>query len=166
MRVRARLWVVRVPGQDAAMGMLEGERAVVTGGASGIGRETARRMVEEAAPVAIVDVDAEATARTSAELGVHPFVADVSDGEACAVAISGAADVLGGLTVLFNNAGVGAAMPLHKYPDAEWSRLVGVNLTGTFHGIRAAVPLMRERGGSIVNHASVSGVRPTRFEGP
>lgn len=148
------------------MGMLEGERAIVTGGASGIGRETARRMVEEGATVAIVDVDADATARTAAELGVHPFVADVSDPEACAAAITGAAGALGGLSVLFNNAGVGSAMPLHKYPDAEWSRLVGVNLTGTFHGIRAAVPLMREHGGSIVNHASVSGVRPTRFEGP
>ena len=57
-------------------------------------------------------------------------------------------------------------MPLHKYSDAEWAGSLDVNLTGTFHGIRAAVPLMREHGGSIVNHASVSGVRPTRFEGP
>jgi NAD(P)-dependent dehydrogenase (short-subunit alcohol dehydrogenase family) len=57
-------------------------------------------------------------------------------------------------------------MPLHSYSDEAWARLMGVNLTGTFYGIRAAVPLMRDRGGSIVNHASVSGVRPTRFEGP
>ena len=71
-----------------------------------------------------------------------------------------------GSTILFNNAGTGAAMPLHMYSDKLWARLVGVNLAGTFHGIRAAVPLMLEHGGSIVNHASVSGVRPTRFEGP
>jgi NAD(P)-dependent dehydrogenase (short-subunit alcohol dehydrogenase family) len=57
-------------------------------------------------------------------------------------------------------------MPLHSYPDNLWRKLIDVNLAGTFHGIRAAVPLMQERGGSIVNHASVSGVRPTRFEGP
>ena len=118
------------------------------------------------ASVAIVDVDGDATAATAAELGLAGFVADVSDPEACTRAINDAAAALGGLTVLFNNAGVGAAMPLHKYSDAAWAKLVGVNLTGTFHGIRAAVPLMREHGGSIVNHASVSGVRPTRFEGP
>lgn len=148
------------------MGMLDGELAIITGGASGIGRATAARMVEEGATVAIVDVDEGAASQVAAELGVAAFVADVSDPAACAEAITNAATELGGLTVLFNNAGVGSAMPLHKYPDAEWARLMDVNLAGTFHGIRAAVPLMRERGGSIVNHASVSGVRPTRFEGP
>jgi NAD(P)-dependent dehydrogenase (short-subunit alcohol dehydrogenase family) len=148
------------------MGMLDGELAIVTGGAGGIGRATAVRMVEEGASVAIIDVDGDATAATTAELGIPGFVADVSDAAACTQAINDAADQLGGLTALFNNAGVGAAMPLHQYSDAAWAKLLGVNLTGTFHGIRAAVPLMRERGGSIVNHASVSGVRPTRFEGP
>jgi NAD(P)-dependent dehydrogenase (short-subunit alcohol dehydrogenase family) len=149
-----------------AMGMIEGELAIVTGGASGIGRATVVRMLEEGAQVAIVDVDADTAAATAAELGVPSFVADVRDGDACTQAIRAATDALGGLTVLFNNAGVGAAMPLHKYSDSEWSRLLDVNLAGTFHGIRAAVPLMRDRGGAIVNHASVSGVRPTRFEGP
>ena len=148
------------------MGMLDGELAIVTGGASGIGRATAARMVEEGASVAIIDADGDGTAVTATELGLEGFVADVSDPEACTRAINDAATALGGLTTLFNNAGVGAAKPLHKYSDAAWAKLVGVNLTGTFHGIRAAVPLMRERGGSIVNHASVSGVRPTRFEGP
>jgi NAD(P)-dependent dehydrogenase (short-subunit alcohol dehydrogenase family) len=148
------------------VGMLEGQRAIVTGGAGGIGRATVHRMVEEGASVAIIDNDADTLAATTTELGVPGFLADVSDAPACARAIHDAAAALGGLTVLFNNAGVGNAMPLHRYPDEEWSRLVGVNLTGTFHGIRAAVPLMREHGGSIVNHASVSGVRPTRFEGP
>jgi NAD(P)-dependent dehydrogenase (short-subunit alcohol dehydrogenase family) len=148
------------------MGMLDGELAVVTGGASGIGRVTVVRMLEEGATVAIVDVDEVASKQLSTELGIAAFVADVSDPAACTQAIDDAAAALGGLTVLFNNAGVGNAMPLHSYPDAEWSRLLDVNLAGTFHGIRAAVPLMRERGGAIVNHASVSGVRPTRFEGP
>lgn len=148
------------------MGMLDGQLAIVTGGAGGIGRATALRMAEEGAAVAIIDVDGDATAAATAELGIPGFVADVSDPAGCTQAINDAAGALGGLTALFNNAGVGAAMPLHKYSDSAWAKLVGVNLTGTFHGIRAAVPLMRERGGSIVNHASVSGVRPTRFEGP
>ncbi len=149
------------------MGMLEGEQAVITGGAHGIGRATA-------APHGgggCVGRDhrrrrGRRGARPTAELGIPAFVADVRDPDACTRAIDAAADALGGLTVLFNNAGVGAAMPLHSYPDKVWRRLVDVNLAGTFHGIRAAVPLMLERGGSIVNHASVSGIRPTRFEGP
>jgi NAD(P)-dependent dehydrogenase (short-subunit alcohol dehydrogenase family) len=149
-----------------AMGMLDGELAVITGGVAGIGRATATRMTEEGAAVAVIDIDADGCKELTAELGIPAFVADVRDPDACTQAVEDAAAELGGLTVLFNNAGVGAAMPLHKYSDAEWRRLVDVNLTGTFHGIRAAVPLMRERGGAIVNHASVSGVRPTRFEGP
>jgi NAD(P)-dependent dehydrogenase (short-subunit alcohol dehydrogenase family) len=149
-----------------AMGLLDGARAIVTGGASGIGRATAVAMSEQGASVAVVDLDGRAAQRLTAETGIGSYVADVSDAEAATRAIGEAADALGGLTVLFNNAGVGAAMPLHTYSDAEWKRLLDVNLAGTFHGIRAAVPLMRERGGSIVNHASVSGVRPTRFEGP
>ncbi|HEY3723212.1 MAG TPA: SDR family NAD(P)-dependent oxidoreductase [Acidimicrobiia bacterium] len=148
------------------MGLLEGEMAIVTGGASGIGLATARRMAGEGATVAIVDVDEAAAKAVTAESGIPSFVADVSDSEACAAAIEAAAGALGGLTVLFNNAGVGAAKPLHRSSDRLWRRMLDVNLTGTFHGIRAAIPLMRERGGSIVNHASVSGIRPTRYEGP
>lgn len=146
--------------------MLEGQLAVITGGAAGIGRATALRMVEEGASVAVIDRKPEPAEQLSAETGIPTFVADVSDPEACTAAINDAARALGGLTVLFNNAGVGAAMPLHSYSDQAWRRLIDVNLAGTFHGIRAAVPLMLERGGSIVNHASVSGIRATRFEGP
>ena len=148
------------------MGLLEGALAIVTGGASGIGRATARRMADDGAAVAIVDVDEAAAKAVTAESGMPSFVADVSDSEACAAAIEAAAGALGGLTVLFNNAGVGAAKPLHRSSDRLWRRMLDVNLTGTFHGMRAAIPLMRERGGSIVNHASVSGIRPTRYEGP
>ena len=148
------------------MGLLDGQRAVITGGASGIGAATARRMHEEGAAIAIVDIDDAAGAAIAASVDGHAFTADVSDPDACAAAINAAAAALGGISILFNNAGVGAARPLHDYSDRAWARLIGVNLAGTFHGIRAAVPLMREAGGCIVNHASVSGVRPTRFEGP
>jgi NAD(P)-dependent dehydrogenase (short-subunit alcohol dehydrogenase family) len=146
--------------------MLNGERAIVTGGAGGIGRATVVRMLEEGASVAIIDVNETAAAGTAADLGVTAFVADVRDSEACTGAVNAAAEALGGLTVLFNNAGFGAAMPLHQHSDDLWRKLLDVNLSGTFHCIRAAVPLMRERGGAIVNHASVSGSRPTRYEGP
>ena len=57
-------------------------------------------------------------------------------------------------------------MPLHLYSDRDWSRIVGVNLDGTFFATRAAVPLLKESKGCIVNVASLTGVRPTRFEAP
>ena len=148
------------------MGLLDGQRAVITGGASGIGAATARRMREEGASIAIVDIDDAAGVAIAASVDGRAFTADVSDPDACTAAIAAAADALGGISILFNNAGVGAARPLHEYSDRAWAKLIGVNLAGTFHGIRAAVPLMRGSGGCIVNHASVSGVRPTRFEGP
>jgi NAD(P)-dependent dehydrogenase (short-subunit alcohol dehydrogenase family) len=148
------------------MGLLDGQRCVVTGGASGIGAATAQRMHEEGATVAVIDVDGDGGAGVAAAVDGVAFTADVADPDQCTAAITAAADALGGLTVLFNNAGIGAARPLHEYSDRAWAKIVGVNLAGTFHGIRAAVPLLRDAGGCIVNHASVSGIRPTRFEGP
>ena len=149
------------------MDLVSGQTVVITGGASGIGAATARRMYEEGASVAVIDVD-EANGRTASdEVEGHFFAADVSDPDALSSAVQHAADALGSITVLFNNAGVGAARPLHDDSDRQWAKLVGVNLAGTFHGIRAAVPLMQAQGGGcIINHASVSGIRPTRFEGP
>ena len=127
------------------MGLLDGQRAVITGGASGIGAATARRMHEEGALVAIVDDDADGAAAVATEVEGVAFTADVADPEQCTAAIGAAADALGGLSVLFNNAGIGAARPLHEYSDRAWAKIVGVNLTGTFHGIRAAVPLLQRR---------------------
>ena len=148
------------------MGLLDGQRAVVTGGAAGIGRATVERFAAEGATVAVLDVDADGAAAVAAAVGGVAVVADVADAEACAAGIASAADALGGLSILVNNAGVGAAMPLHLYSDRDWSRIVGVNLDGTFFATRAAVPLLKESKGCIVNVASLTGVRPTRFEAP
>ena len=80
---------------------------------------------------------------------------------------SATAAELGGLTILVNNAGVGAVKPLHRYSDREYDRIVDVSMRGTFNGIRAAAPMMLEAGrGSIVNVSSISGMRPTRGEAP
>ena len=150
------------------MGLLDGTKAIVTGGASGIGEATCRRFVEEGASVVVLDVDGEAAATVAAPLGATFVEADVADAEAMAGAVTTAAEALGGLTCLVNNAGVGNVMPLVDYPDGEWDRLLDVNLRGTFHGLRAALPRLREAGGHgcVVNVASVSGLRPTRGEAP
>ena len=136
---------------------LAGHRVIVTGGGSGIGASTVAYLRERGAAVIVID-------RKPAGADV---VADVADAEAVTEAFAEGAARLGGLTGVFNNAGIGNLKPLEGYSDAEFDMIVRVNLHGTFHGIRAAVPLLRASGGgSIVNMASVSGVRPTRGEGP
>jgi NAD(P)-dependent dehydrogenase (short-subunit alcohol dehydrogenase family) len=149
------------------MGLLDGVKAIVTGGASGIGEATARRMAAEGAVVAVLDRDGEGAARVAGEIGSRAWSADVMDAAQSGAAIDEAAGWMGGLTALVNNAGVGNLKPLHTYTDKEWRRVVGVSLDGTFVCTRAAVPhLCDSGGGSIVNMASVSGVIPTRGEAP
>ncbi len=149
------------------MGLLDGQRAVVTGGGSGIGRATARRMAEEGARVAVVDIDGDAAGACAKEIDGTAHVADVSDPEALRDAFDAAAEAMGGITTLFNNAGIGGMSPLAEWEPAEWNRLIGVNLTGVYLGFRAAVPHLRAAGGgSIVSTASISGTRPAAGEAP
>jgi NAD(P)-dependent dehydrogenase (short-subunit alcohol dehydrogenase family) len=150
------------------VGLLDGRRSVVTGGGSGIGAATCRCFASEGAQVAVLDVDAERAEAVAAPLGGVAVVADVADGAALSAAFEHAAAAFGGLDTVVNNAGTGNAMALHDYPDAEWDRLLAVNLTGVFNGTRAAVPHLRGAGrtGAIVNVSSLSGLRPTRGEAP
>ena len=147
--------------------MLAGKRCLVTGAGSGIGKAACERMAAAGAAVAALDIDGGAAAATAAAVGGLAVTADVGDSGSVAAAFDTAIAELGGIDALFNNAGVGALRSLHRYDDAEWERLIGVNLKGTFNGIRIAAPLMREAGGGvIVNMASLSGIRPTRGEAP
>jgi NAD(P)-dependent dehydrogenase (short-subunit alcohol dehydrogenase family) len=151
------------------VGDLSGARALVTGGARGIGRAVADRLAADGARVAVVDVDLATGGPPSGHL---EMAADVADPVALAAAVDAAADALGGLSILVNNAGFGTAKAIDRYDDAEWARLVGVNLTGVWHGIRAATPhlLAAATTGpatpSIVNIAGTAASRPTRGEGP
>jgi len=149
------------------MGLLDGRKAIVTGGGSGIGAATARRLAAEGARVAVLDLDF-ATARVVAdEIGGTAIEVNVIDGAAVERATAEAAEAMGGLTTVFLNAGIGSLKSLHAYSDKEWDLLVDVNLKGTFHGLRSAVPhLQAGGGGSVVTMASVSGIRPTRGEAP
>ena len=149
------------------MGLLEGQRAVVTGGGSGIGRATCRRMAKEGAAVAVLDIDAASAEAVAAEIGGTAHVADVTDPDGLRSAIDQAASAMGGITTLFNNAGVGSMAALHKWAPEEWDRLIRVNLTGVYLGFRAAIPhIQAAGGGAIVSTASISGTRPAAGEAP
>jgi NAD(P)-dependent dehydrogenase (short-subunit alcohol dehydrogenase family) len=149
------------------MGLLDGQRALVTGGGSGIGRATAQRMVAEGAAVTVLDIDGDRVNEVAKDIGANAQVADVTDAEAFTAAVDAAAGSMGGLTTLFNNAGIGSLSPLEKWDPAEWDRIVRVNLTGVYLGFRAAVPHIRASGGgSVVSTSSISGVRPAAGEAP
>jgi len=149
------------------MGLLEGHRAAVTGGGSGIGRATCQRMAAEGAAVAVMDVNGESAESVAKEIGGHAYAVDVTDYDALEAAVRDAAKRMGGLSLLYNNAGFGNISHIHDYTLEEWHRIVDVNLTGTFHGFKAAIPLILEGGGgAIVSTASISGTRPAAGEAP
>jgi NAD(P)-dependent dehydrogenase (short-subunit alcohol dehydrogenase family) len=144
---------------------LEGSVAVVTGCGSGIGRATAIAFADEGAVVAVIDRDVDSARAVAEEIDGHPYELDVREGGRVGAAFAEIAERLGGLHVLVNNAGLGDLRPLHTVDEKLWHRLIDVNLTGTYNGMRAAVPLMlASGGGAIVNNASVSGLTPTRNE--
>jgi NAD(P)-dependent dehydrogenase (short-subunit alcohol dehydrogenase family) len=139
------------------MGELDGRTALITGGASGIGAAVVALFESEGATVGVLD-------RATAP-GELVYEVDVRDGDAVARAVSEFASAAGGIDILVNNAGTGDLRPMHAVDDKVWHRIVDVNLTGTFNGMRAAVPLMLAAGrGVIVNNASLSGLMPTRNE--
>ena len=145
--------------------------AVVTGGASGIGEAVARRLAADGAVVAVLDRNADGARRVADDIGGLAVAVDVGDPIGLTAAIEHAAEKLGGLRYLVNNAGVGNLKPLADYTDREVDLIWRVNVSGTFTGLRVAARLMAGSGsgggaGAIVNVASVSGVRPTRGEAP
>jgi NAD(P)-dependent dehydrogenase (short-subunit alcohol dehydrogenase family) len=147
------------------MGSFEGRPAIVTGGASGIGRATALRLARDGAAVAVLDRNGDGARAVAAEIGGHAFEVDVRDAAAVSSAVEAAVSALGGIAILVNNAGVGDLRPLHTVDDRLWHRIVDVNLTGTYHAMAAVIPAMLAGGrGVIVNNASVSGLSPTRGE--
>jgi NAD(P)-dependent dehydrogenase (short-subunit alcohol dehydrogenase family) len=141
---------------------LAGKVAVVTGGAGGIGRATASRLVAEGAKVVIADIDADGGRATAREIGeaVAFCQTDVSDAEQVQQAVDLAVDRFGGLDIMFNNAGIGS--PLKRFlPDdlEDFSRIMSVNLFGVLAGSQRAARYMKDHGGgSIINNASIAAV--------
>jgi 2-dehydro-3-deoxy-L-rhamnonate dehydrogenase (NAD+) len=137
-----------------------GRTAIITGGASGLGRAVAKRFVAEGGKVALWDVNADWLEAAKAEVGAaHTTLVDVSDAAAVASAADETAGALGRIDVLVCSAGItGATAPVHEYPLDSWERVVSINLNGLFYCCRAVVPHMLTNGyGRIVNVASVAG---------
>jgi len=137
-----------------------GRTAVITGGASGLGRAVAARIVAEGGKVSLWDLDAAALTEAVAEVGAsHSVALDVSDQAAVAAAAKDANAALGKIDVLVASAGItGATAPVHEYPLDSWRRVIDINLIGLFYCCREVVPFMIAGGyGRIVNVASVAG---------
>jgi NAD(P)-dependent dehydrogenase (short-subunit alcohol dehydrogenase family) len=138
-----------------ADGRLTGRVAVVTGAASGLGAACARRFAAEGATVAGFDLAA------GAPVAIEHRV-DVADEVAVAAAIDAVVEAEGRLDVLVNSAGVAGGGPVHLLEQAEWDRVLRVNLTGTYLVCKYALRhMVQQRSGSIVNFASVEGLEGT-----
>ena len=137
---------------------LEGRVALVTGGASGIGAATARRLAAEGAQVAIGDLDEEGARAVAAEVDGFATRMDVADADSARAAAAAVADSLGPVDILVNNAGTDRfAFFVHSDPEL-WDFVLGVNLRGVLAVTHAVLPSMHERGGgTIVNVASEAG---------
>jgi NAD(P)-dependent dehydrogenase (short-subunit alcohol dehydrogenase family) len=130
----------------------EGLVALVTGGASGIGAAIAARLQEGGARVAVLDLN---PAGAGADLLAVPC--DVSDDASVRAAVESVADQLGGLDIVINNAGIGAAGTVADNPDDEWHRVFDVNVVGMVRVTRAALPhLRRSSAAAVVNTASIA----------
>jgi len=139
-----------------------GKVAVITGGASGIGAATARRLHDEGASVLIADLNDPLGDTLVQELGdgraLYRHV-DVSSWEDVQGMVDRAVTAFGRLDILFNNAGIGCLAATPDLAVEEWRRVIDIDLSGVFYGCRAAIPVMKAQGGgSIINTASASGL--------
>ena len=137
-----------------------GRAAIITGGASGVGFDTAKRLVAEGGSVALWDRDSQALARAGAALGAAAaFEVDVTDWAQVQSAAQQSFAALGRIDILVAGAGItGPNAPLADYPIADWAQVININLTGVFLTCRALVPYMlRNNYGRIVNISSVAG---------
>ncbi|WP_435320440.1 SDR family NAD(P)-dependent oxidoreductase [Haloarchaeobius sp. TZWSO28] len=137
---------------------LEGKRAVVTGGTSGIGRATATRFCEAGASVVVASRSEDAGRQVAEELGCEFFQTDVREYDQVVDLVEYAVETLGGLDVLVNNAGIGSVTSVEEMELEEWDAVIATDLTGVMHGTKAALPHLRDSGGCIVNVASIYGL--------
>jgi len=137
---------------------LEGQTAIVTGGASGIGAATCRRLGAEGAQVAVCDVNVQGAREVSADLGGHDYEMDVTSPYSVRHAVESVERDIGPVSILVNNAGTDWFGFFKDTDEDLWSRVVDINLMGVMRATHAVLPGMIERGGGrIVNVASEAG---------
>ena len=133
---------------------------LVTGGASGLGTELCRVMAQAGATVIVADVQGDAAERVAGEIGGHAMTVDLGDADACAATVAAVVRDHGRIDVLINNAGTDKTVSVEELTNAEFDRVVAVNLIAPFALSKAAFPAMREAGrGYIVNIVSTAAKR-------
>jgi 3alpha(or 20beta)-hydroxysteroid dehydrogenase len=151
------------------MARLDGKACIITGGASGIGAETARRYVAEGGRVLIGDVDEALGTALADEIGDGAMFMriDVTDPDSCRAGVAAAVDAFGGLDHLVNSAIRMGPGPLEDLSLDDWNKVVGVGLTGTFLMTQAAGRwwIGQDRGGAVVNLSSTGGLHPYNLAG-
>ena len=135
--------------------------ALVTGGSSGIGLAIARMLRDEGFDLTLVSRRPERVEAAAAELGAAAVAANMADADDCDRAVAEHRDRFGRLDVLVNSAGIGIGGRVEDLPAKSLDLQLGVNLRGLFLVTQAAIPLLRESGGWIVNLASIAGTVPT-----
>jgi NAD(P)-dependent dehydrogenase (short-subunit alcohol dehydrogenase family) len=147
---------------------LQGRKAIVTGGGSGIGRSIAVRLADEGCDVAVVDINADAARETAEQVRAKGGLAmsasaDVGSKESVEAALDGLMSELGAVDILVNNAGILRIGPMLEMDEKDWSDTFRVNVDGIFHVSRKVLPSMVERGsGTVVNLASWMGKKGLR----
>ncbi len=151
---------------------LEGKVAVITGGASGIGRAVAEKAAGQGMKVIVADIEEGALkeverALTTGGADAIAVVTDVSDAGSVRELRERAVARFGAVHLVHNNAGVGGGGPIWDVPEQDWRWILGVNLWGVIHGVATFVPLLIEQGeGHVVNTASIAGLTTAPFLGP
>lgn len=151
----------------SALLSLTGRRAVVTGGARGLGKAIALRLAEAGADVVIADIDGELAVAAAADVAgkyasrAEGVAMDVTDSASVAQAAQAAVDAFGGVDIWVNNAGIFPAVPVLQMPDEVWEQVFAVNTRGVFNGSREAARRMQGTGGVIVNVVSTAGFQGT-----
>ena len=151
------------------MKLLEGKVAIITGAGSGIGKAAAELFAKEGAKVVVSDIN-EANGKSAVDEikkngGEAFFIkADSSKPEDNEALIKQTVEKYGALDIAVNNAGIGGPLAMTgEYPIDGWQKVIGINLSGVFYGLRYQIPAMLEKGGSIVNIASILGSAGTKL---
>lgn len=145
------------------MNRIEGRSAMVTGGSRGIGFAIAEALLERGCRVFICSRNEDEVRKSVAALKnepgreIHGAACDVRNYESVSDLLGRAKEIFGGLDILVNNAGVGSRSYVEQTTIEEWNATIETNLTGVFHCCHAAIPLMKDRGGYIINIASLAG---------